>query len=280
MRTVRRVVPVVIASAALGACRGDMGAPQISIAAVVSSVTVDGEPANVSVESGTPPAEGAAPVIEAVLPAAAINGGSFEMGVSSADPFSEVVVGMPAAPDYFRIALSSPRTAATIVVTLDPGTPRGRREFFIAGGAAPDQYGPYISRALSIMRVGSGDVQVSVAWNSKADLDLHVVDPMGYEVYWGARSSQSGGELDLDSNAACGTDQPRNENTVWPIGQAPTGPYTVRLDHWDACGAEQTDWVATIWVKGRDPQVFSGTFTGDGDQGGEGSGIEIATFTR
>jgi hypothetical protein len=280
MRAVQRLIPAVLTAAALGACTGEMQLPEISIAAVVSSITVDGEPATVTVESGTPPSENAAPVISATLPAAAINGGSFGVSVSSTDPISEVVVGMPSTPDYFRIALSSPKTSATIVVTLDPGTPGGPMELYLAGGSGPDQYGPYISRGLSVIRVGSGDVQVSVAWNSAADLDLHVVDPSGEEVYWGSRTAVSGGELDLDSNAACGSDQPRNENTVWPVGQAPTGTYVVRLDHWDACGAEQTDYVVTIWVKGHDAQVFSGTFTGEGEHGGLGDGIDIATFTR
>jgi hypothetical protein len=280
MHAVKRIVPALLVAASLGACGGELTLPEISISALVSSVTVDGEPANVAIERGAPPAETAAPVIDATLPAAAINGGSFEIAVSSVEQFSEIVVGMPNVPDYFRVTLTSPRTSAKIVVTLDPGTPGGPLEMFVAGGKNPTEYGPYVTRLLSVMRVGSGDVQVSVAWNTTADLDLHVVDPSGEEVYWGAREAASGGELDLDSNAACGTDQPRNENTVWPVGGAPTGTYTVRLDHWDACDAERTDYVVTIWVKGRDAQVFSGSFTGPGEHGGAGDGIEIATFTR
>ncbi|MDH4042953.1 MAG: hypothetical protein OEW06_00695 [Gemmatimonadota bacterium] len=257
-----------------------MTLPEISISALVSSVTVDGEPANVAIERGAPPAENAAPVIDATLPAAAINGGSFEVAVTGAEQFSEVVIGMPNVPDYFRVTLTSPKTSAKIVVTLDPGTPGGPLQMFVAAGKSPTEYGPYVTRLLSVMRVGSGDVQVSVAWNSAADVDLHVVDPDGDEIYWEDRQSASGGELDLDSNAACSSDQPRNENTVWPVGQAPNGTYIVRLDHWDSCGAEQTDYVVTVWVKGRDPQTFSGSFTGDGEHGGAGDGIEITTFTR
>lgn len=279
MRTTRWMTAL-LALAASVACRGMMDPPQISIVGRVSSVTVDGEPADITLERGTPPVESAAPVIDATLPAAAINGGSFTIGVTSADAFSEVVFGMPGTPDYYRIELSSPRTSANVVITLDPGTPGGPMEVYVAGGTAPTQYGPYVTRTLSVMRVGSGDVQVSVAWNTAADVDLHVLDPAGEEIYWGSRTSASGGELDLDSNAGCGSDQPRNENTVWPVGGAPTGTYVVRLDYWDACGATQTDYVVTVWVKGRDAQVFSGTFTGEGEHGGEGAGIDITTFSR
>jgi hypothetical protein len=257
-----------------------MGQPQISIIGYLSSVTVDGEPADVTLERGTLPPENAAPVIDATVPAAAINGGSFSVDVTSAEPFSEVVIGMPGSPDYYRIALSGPRTAANVVVTLDPGTPGGPMELAVAGGVSATQFGPHVTRTLRVTRVGSGDVQVSVAWNTAADVDLHVVDPTGEEIYWGSRTSASGGELDLDSNAGCGTDQPRNENTVWPVNGAPAGTYVVRLDYWDACGAELTDYVVTVWVKGREAQVYSGTFTGEGEHGAEGAGIDITSFSR
>jgi uncharacterized protein YfaP (DUF2135 family) len=131
-----------------------------------------------------------------------------------------------------------------------------------------------------VTRVGTGDVQVSVSWNSPADVDLHVVDPFTEEIYWESRTAESNGELDLDSNAACRSDRTRNEHVVWPAGKAPTGTYAVRLDQWSACGAASTDYVVTVWVKGREAQVFTGTFTGEGSNGGAGAGTDITTFTR
>jgi hypothetical protein len=241
---------------------------------------LDGAGIPAALESATLPAAGAAPALTASSPAAAINGGSFMISVSSADPFSELVVGMAEAPDYYRVLLPAPATSADLLVTLDPGARAGSLALYVTAGASPTQYGPIVGQTLSVIRVGSGDVQVSVAWNSAADVDLHVVDPTGEEIYYGSRTSASGGELDLDSNAACGSDQPRNENTVWPAGEAPAGTYIVRLDYWDSCDAPQTDYVVTVWVKGQEPKVFSGTFTGTGEHGGLGSGIEITTFAR
>jgi hypothetical protein len=281
MRAVQRLVPTLLVAAGLGACSGgDVQQPQISIAAVVSSVTLDGEGTQGTLEQSALPAEGAAPALNVSSPAAAINGGSFLMSVTSAEPFSEVVLGLQSAPDYYKVVLPAPATSAGLLVTLDPGAPEGSLTLYVVGGTSPTQYGPVLPRSMSVLRVGSGDVQVSVAWNSAADVDLHVIDPSGEEIYYGSRSSTSGGELDLDSNAACASDQPRNENTVWPTGEAPTGTYTVRLDYWDACNALQTDYVVTVWVKGQEPKVFSGTFTGEGEHGGAGSGIDITTFNR
>jgi hypothetical protein len=280
MRTVYRYTAALLVGLAAAGCKGELQEPDISITGLVGSITVDGQPAEVTVVEGAPPAENASPVVDAVLPAAAINGGSFAMTVSGAETFSAVVVGVPGVQDYFQIVLSAPVTSARVVVTLGQDAPAGPLEVFIAGGVDAATFGPQIRRSMTILRVGSGDIQVSVAWNTVADVDLHVVDPAGEEIFWSDRRSASGGELDLDSNAACSSDQPRNENIVWPIGEAPTGTYIVRLDYWSSCGALQTDWVLTVWVRGRDPLVFSGTFTGDGDGGGLGSGIEITTFTK
>jgi uncharacterized protein YfaP (DUF2135 family) len=127
----------------------------------------------------------------------------------------------------------------------------------------------------------TGDVQVSVSWNVDNDIDLHVVDPAGFEIYYGDRSSPEGGMLDLDSNAACVIDSVNNEHIVWPVGMAPAGSYTVRVDNYDNCTSAAADFVVTVQTKGKPPQTFMGSFlaTDLGDGGAAGSGVLITTFT-
>lgn len=134
-------------------------------------------------------------------------------------------------------------------------------------------------KSYNAIAVGSGDVQVTVAWDTDADVDLHVVDPEGVEIYWANRQSPSGGQLDLDSNAACAGDNVRNENISWPVGAALQGAYTVRVDYWANCGASETNYTVVIHNQG-ETDIHYGTFSGSGDAGGSGSGVEIATFTR
>ena len=98
-------------------------------------------------------------------------------------------------------------------------------------------------------------------------------------VYWANPRSATGGELDLDSNAACFGDGVRNENITWALGTAPQGLYTVRVDYWSSCDASQTNYTVLINNDG-DVQIYSGAFTGPGDNGGAGSGVLIDTFTR
>jgi uncharacterized protein YfaP (DUF2135 family) len=123
-------------------------------------------------------------------------------------------------------------------------------------------------------------VQVNITWNSTADVDLYVVDPLGEEIYYGDRGSVSGGILDIDSNAACGSDGPRAENIFWPFGVVPPrGEYTVRVNYWSACGEPSTDYVVTIRTKGGVPQTFTGRLTGPGVGGAIGAGYRLGDFT-
>ncbi|WP_419164545.1 leishmanolysin-related zinc metalloendopeptidase [Candidatus Palauibacter sp.] len=128
------------------------------------------------------------------------------------------------------------------------------------------------------MVVGTGDIQISLSWDSDADLDLHVVEPSGEEIYYRNSVSQTGGTLDLDSNSACRSTQPRNENTTWPVGRAPTGTYVVRVNHWSNCGAGLTNYVVRV-IASEHSEVHTGSFTGRGNGGGRGSGITMTTFS-
>jgi hypothetical protein len=133
------------------------------------------------------------------------------------------------------------------------------------------------SNDILIFVVGfTGDVQVSVSWDAPTDVDLHVVDPFGEEIYYGNSASSSGGQLDVDSNPACSIDGRQIENIRWG-SRAPGGTYTVRVDYWAGCNAARTNYLVTV-KNGPSTQTFSGFFTGDGDRGGGGSGVTITSF--
>ena len=124
--------------------------------------------------------------------------------------------------------------------------------------------------------VDFGEVQITVSWDSVADLDLHVVDPVDEEIYFGRREGRSGGVLDFQSHC----DPPRpfgNEHMAWSQGTPPRGVYVVRVNHWANCGAAQTNFVVNVYNYGR-ISTFSGTFTGPGDRGGFGDGTEVGRF--
>jgi len=77
----------------------------------------------------------------------------------------------------------------------------------------------------------TGDIQISIGWNTIDDVDLHVkaVNGAGVSwINWMAPFGVDGGELDVDMNAA--PDQLTNravENVYWPLGQSPQAEYIV-----------------------------------------------------
>jgi len=85
--------------------------------------------------------------------------------------------------------------------------------------------------------LGTGDVQVTLLWDSAADLDLKVQDPEGFSINYGTRTSPTGGNLDRDANRSCSSYDPEPvENIFWPAGEAPRGGYSVQVNLYAACG--------------------------------------------
>ena len=106
---------------------------------------------------------------------------------------------------------------------------------------------------------GAGDVTVRLTWFNADDLDLHVIDPNGEEIYFMEPTSSSGGELDRDSNAACfeAVDSPV-ENVFWPTGGAPRGQYTVKVHYYADCdGVGQVEFRLRIMADGN--VIYEGT---------------------
>ena len=177
------------------------------------------------------------------------------------------------------MTLPSPQMTASILLALPQELRTSEFELFFAVANDSDAIGPFTRMDFDVVQVGTGDVQVTLSWDTDSDVDLHVVDPNGDEVYFANRQVLSDGELDLDSNAACSIDGVRNENITWPVGSAPQGTYTVRVDCWSACTVAATNYTVLV-NNGGDVEIFTGRFTGDGDSGGLGSGTEITTFER
>ena len=78
-----------------------------------------------------------------------------------------------------------------------------------------------------------GVPHVCLKWNIATDLDLHVLDPNGEEIYYGHKNSMSGGELDVDK-----THEPNSiENIFWKIKPgnvitAPRGRYKIYVKYY------------------------------------------------
>jgi hypothetical protein len=104
----------------------------------------------------------------------------------------------------------------------------------------------------------SGQIQVTLSWNTGADIDLYVYDPTGYRIYYADRSSPSGGMLDIDARGACVGGTGTIENIYWSSPTPPRGVYTVEVHNYSACGSYgPTPVQVSISVGGRIIGVYS-----------------------
>jgi hypothetical protein len=105
---------------------------------------------------------------------------------------------------------------------------------------------------------------ISLVWDGRADLDLHVVDAEGGEA-WSDKVNtmkppvpgepvdplefQKHGILDHDGNKACRRDGRPNENVIWTM-PPPAGNYVVRVDTRAMCGAPAAAWYVAAYRNG------------------------------
>ena len=65
-----------------------------------------------------------------------------------------------------------------------------------------------------------GDPQFTLIWNTEGvDIDLHVFEPRGDEIFFGHRNGKQGGELDVDNVWGYGP-----ENIYWLVDRDGSGP--------------------------------------------------------
>ena len=155
----------------------------------------------------------------------------------------------------FKASLSFARTLAA-----------GNRDLVVRAIDGAGHFGPASPQTLTIAADGppAGKLVFSLTWDSESDLDLHVVDPTGAEVYKGNINSwaapppgqptdpnawKTGGILDVDSNASCVIDGLRREDVVYATA-APAGHYVVRVDTFSLCSEVSAHWTVVAIADG------------------------------
>ena len=144
--------------------------------------------------------------------------------------------------------------------------PQRSYDLIVRAVSPPDNIGPASHVSLDVEQSvpPTGTLVVSLWWDTEADLDLHVVDANGVEIWAGNINSfdrygtdsttdagawNEGGILDFDSNAGCVIDGRCNENVVWSASPPP-GDYVVRVDTFSLCGNSAARWTVEALLNG------------------------------
>ena len=111
----------------------------------------------------------------------------------------------------------------------------------------------YYAAMIEILNNGTGVLQVSLTFDTPKDVDLHLIEPNGYHIYYADRESNNGGELDVDSNAGCSIDNINNENIFYSeYAYVEPGTYTVYVDMFENCNEDYpTNFILTVFYEGQ-----------------------------
>jgi|GEM_PF-2482364 len=103
------------------------------------------------------------------------------------------------------------------------------------------------------------DVEITLHWNSTANLDLRVTGPDGYLIVPGRPPSPTGGyfQQPVGANENCQTADPAAlEVITWRLGTAPSGLYQIEAEHVGSCNAAaEEDTLFWVSVKNDGPEV-------------------------
>ena len=271
-----RPLLVVVAGAVLSACDAPtMLGPQGALSAVVTSVVTADGTSKASYHAGSAPVSGSIAAPSSSGTASVVSGGSASLALAADAAFGRVIVSMNGLDGYYELTLPADSTEAGLV--LGVASDAGDADLQLRLAVAMDgEVSSYRAQPLQIHHVGTGDMQISVSWTGASDVDLRVTDPAGELVYFDNPTSESGGTLDLDSNASCTIDGVNSENVVWPAGHAPHGDYHVTLVYHDDCGVERSDYVVTVARAGHETETVTGSFVG---AFGDNPDVEVGTYT-
>ena len=181
---------------------------------------------------------------------------------------------VPTTHDRFMALVTAARPDAPPILQWDSEEARNPVSWYYAAGIDAE----IKRRVLEAGGTHEGcDIRVSLLWNNRNDLDLHVVTPAGEHIYFGAKKAGCGGWLDVDMNVRGETDEPV-ENTRWTRGTAQPGRYRVYVQNYrfHQLSLVPTSFRVELELSG---EIFHGdAIISPSCQTGSASDVEVTSF--
>lgn len=229
---------------------------------VANAIFVQGEPPPSSSSNDS------APVVEQLSGATQLLSGvpetlEVQWQASAELPADRILVAARGYSGYYVLPVEPAGSfQASIPLNLDSSqggsNSAGQIDVSVAIASAAGSIGAWVTRPIQYQLLAAYAGQVTLSWNSAADLDLKVTTPAGNTISYASRT-RDGGTLELDSNGMCATSRIPAERIFWAPGNMPPGRYVVSAELYDTCGSVGADYTAIVTFCGV-TRTFSGHF--------------------
>lgn len=143
-------------------------------------------------------------------------GGSNPISINTTSTVTDVLVGVQGQNGYYKIPTTSKSDKSVIMVVILLSQEATANFSIVIAVANGTSVSTYYTIPVTVHEGGTGKLQVSLSWNKANDVDLHLVEPGGEEIYFGNNMSDNQGELDVDSNAGSCTGISPEAPSPWP----------------------------------------------------------------
>jgi hypothetical protein len=127
-------------------------------------------------------------------------------------------------------------------------------------------------------QVDNVDVRVSLIWDNRNDLDLHVIAPTGEEISFRNKVGACGGVLDVDRNVGGETLTPV-ENVRWAKGAAPDGTYRVYVQNFRFHEPDRAPTPFRVEIETGGALLYHEGVASPQEQTGEPSNVTLPSFS-
>jgi hypothetical protein len=214
-------------------------------------------------------------------------GGSNPLTITTDAAVKEILVGVEGQKGYYKINPGTKKAATQtylVYLLFSQKFVSSNFNIIVAIVNNSGQISQSEIIAVSQVEAGTGKLQVSCSWDKSNDLDLHLIEPNGFDINWDEDKSPNGGFLDVDSNPICFIDNINNENVTYSgTAKIENGKYKVKISLFSGCQVTDiTNYVVTVRyngtliapVTGKNPYygkvaASHAYIGGDGPRGGE-----------
>lgn len=129
-----------------------------------------------------------------------LDGGSNPVSIETSDDIKEILVGVKDVGGFYTVPASTMKSTNKTHLMVLFFSQNLAKESFIIVIALRDKNGlvsEHETITVTKITAGTGTLQVSCSWDKANDVDLHLIEPNGTEIYYGMDQSDNGGHLML-----------------------------------------------------------------------------------